>query len=96
MKEGVNQGCQLPSTLAAIVLHEVLAPLETTIKLHTATQQLNSCPYDDDAGGEIHPMAFVDKLAPMFPTRTSFSFYRCSNVLQLPLGSTSIPTRPTS
>ena len=32
MKEEVNQGCPLPSTLAAIVLNEILVPLMAKLK----------------------------------------------------------------
>jgi hypothetical protein len=47
MEEGVNQGCPQSSTLAAIVLHEVLAPLDAAFKLRATTRWLDGCPYDD-------------------------------------------------
>ena len=60
MKEGVNQGCPLSSTLAALVLNEILFPLTAKLKAR-AQQRLRSGNFGDDgSGGETNPLGYID------------------------------------
>ena len=62
MQEGVNQGCPLSSTLAALVLNEVLEPLYASLQQRARNRATSNPPNlgDDNAGGISHPMAYVD------------------------------------
>ena len=69
MAERANQGCPLLATLAALVLGEVLHPLDMAMKararkmfLETATD--NS---DDGAGGETHPTGYINDVGAATP-----------------------------
>ena len=86
MEEGVNQGCPLSSTLAAIVLHEVLAPLDAALKTRAATHWLNGLPYDDNAGGETHPLAYVNNTGANAPHQDVLFFLQEFQCLATPLG----------
>ena len=67
MAEGVNQGCPLSSILAALVLHEVLAPIDAKLKIRAANRRQQQNTGDDDAGGETHPMAYIDDAGAAVP-----------------------------
>lgn len=60
MEEGVNQGCPLSCTLAAIVLHAILAPLAQKLRDRAAARLAQGDPGDDGFGGISDPMAYVD------------------------------------
>ena len=60
MKEGVNQGCPLSSTLAALILNEILVPLTAKLKARAKERLRNNNPGDDGLGGETDPMAYID------------------------------------
>ena len=67
MAKGVNQGCPLSSILAALVLHEVLAPIDAKLKIRAANRRQQQNTGDDDAGGETHPMAYIDDAGAAVP-----------------------------
>jgi hypothetical protein len=52
MAKGVKQGCPLSSILAALVLHEVLAPIDAKLKIHAANRLRLQNTGDDETGGE--------------------------------------------
>ena len=61
MDEGVDQDCQLSSTLVALVLHEMLTPLNGKLKARAKCRlHIDHWPGDDKGGGKTHPMACVD------------------------------------
>ena len=60
MEEGVNQGCPLSATLAALVLNEILAPLTAKLKARAHIRYCQNIGYDDEFGGESHPMGHID------------------------------------
>ena len=60
MKEGVNQGCPLSSTLASLVLNEVLVPLTEQMQARAAARHQQSNFHDDGDSGETNPSAYMD------------------------------------
>jgi hypothetical protein len=56
MVEGTNQGCPLSSTLAAIVLHSVIAPIADLLQQRAASRLAQGNPGDDGFGGVSIPM----------------------------------------
>lgn len=75
MAEGVNQGCPLSSILAALVLHEVVAPIDAKLKIRAANRlRLQNTGYDD-AGGETHPMAYIDDAGAAVPHKDVKFFF---------------------
>jgi hypothetical protein len=60
MLEGTNQGCSLSSTLAALVLHHVIAPIAELLHQRAATRLAQGNPGDDGLGGVSIPMGYVD------------------------------------
>ena len=75
MAEGVNQGCPLSSILAALVLHEVVALIDAKLKIRAANclrLQNTGC---DDAGGETHPMAYIDDAGAAVPHEDDEFFF---------------------
>ncbi|KAL7523745.1 hypothetical protein ACHAXR_000310, partial [Thalassiosira sp. AJA248-18] len=60
MEEGANQGCPLSATLAALVLNEILLPLDDKLKERAKQRRLNGNMMDDGCGGETHPMGYID------------------------------------
>jgi hypothetical protein len=60
MVEGTNQGCPLSSTLAAIVLHSVIAPIADLLQQRAAARLAQGNPGDDGHGGVSVPMGYVD------------------------------------
>ena len=60
MEEGANQGCPLSATLAALLLHEVLGPLTVKLNARAFVRWCANNIYDDEAGGQTHPMGYID------------------------------------
>eukprot|EP00956_Cyclotella_meneghiniana_P015018 scaffold22773_cov35-Cyclotella_meneghiniana.AAC.1 len=60
MEEGTNQGCPLSSTLAALVLHSILAPITQLLHQRAAERLAAGDPGDDGLGGVSNPLAYVD------------------------------------
>ncbi|KAL7533492.1 hypothetical protein ACHAXR_005267, partial [Thalassiosira sp. AJA248-18] len=77
VEEGLNQGCPLSAVLAALVLQEVVQPILNKLNRRAAARRRSRNRYDDGAGGESHPMAYIDDLG----MRTSFSSSLNSNGL---------------
>ena len=67
--EGGNQCCPLSTTLAALVLGEVLRPLDAALKTRAQKQLADSAVdiSDDGAGGETHPMGYIDNVGAATP-----------------------------
>ena len=57
-----NQGCLLSSALAALMLGEVLRPLDVVLKARARKRSADSAVdiSDDGAGRETHPMGYID------------------------------------
>ena len=80
MEEGANQGCPLSATLADFVLGEVLKPLDAAMKAREPNRFLDAG-YDngdDGAGGESHPMRYIDDIGTATPHFDMFSSFRSS------------------
>ena len=73
MAEGVNQGCPLSSILAALVLHEVLAPIDAKLKLRTANCLRLQDKGDDETGSENIPWRTLMTLELPPPTKMLIS-----------------------
>ena len=86
MEEGVNQGFPLSSTLAVIVLHKVLAPLDAALKLRATTCHLNGCSYNNEAGVKTHPKAYVENTGASAPHQDVLFFLQEFQCLTTPLG----------
>ncbi|KAL7528024.1 hypothetical protein ACHAXR_002233, partial [Thalassiosira sp. AJA248-18] len=67
VEEGLNQGCPLSAVLAALVLQEVVQPILDKLNHRAATRRRRRNKYDDGAGGESHPMAYIDDLGFFIP-----------------------------
>ena len=67
MEEGVNQGCPLSSTLAALVLHEVLEPLTAKLNARAEARRANGDFGDDGYGGQTHAQAYIDDCGAAVP-----------------------------
>jgi hypothetical protein len=67
MKEGVNQGCPLSSTFAALVLNRVLQPLDKLLKQRAQDRVRAGNLGDDGHGGITHLFAWVDDISATIP-----------------------------
>ena len=94
MEEGVNQGCPLSSTLTSLVLHEVLEPLTLKLKARAA-RRLRLAKQgdthadlvnDNNAGGESHPMGYIDDAGACVPFEDVLFFLEEFERLATPLG----------
>ena len=86
MKEGVNQGCPLSSTLAALILNEILVPLTAKLKARAKERLRNNNPGDDGLGGETDPMAYIDDCGASVYVEDVWPFLEEFNRLGTPLG----------
>ena len=86
MKEGVNQGCPLSSTLAALILNEVLVPLTAKLKARAAERLRQGNKGDDGRGGETDPMAYIDDCGASVYVEDVWFFLEEFNRLGEPLG----------
>ncbi|KAL7531480.1 hypothetical protein ACHAXR_004065, partial [Thalassiosira sp. AJA248-18] len=107
VEEGLNQGCLLSAVLAALVLQEVVQPILDKLNHRAATRRRQRNKYDDGAGGESHPMAYIDDLGVFIPHEDLLFFltefhrvgpgYGCSlntrktRVMTLTSGASAIP-----
>ncbi|KAL7548493.1 hypothetical protein ACHAWF_011778 [Thalassiosira exigua] len=66
-EEGTNQGCPLSSTLAARVLHEVIAPLTRKLDGRSTARLADKRGGDDDLGGRTGAKAYVDDTDAVVP-----------------------------
>ena len=67
MQEGVNQGCPLSSTFAALVMNRVLQPLDTILRKR-AQDRLRAGNVGDNGFGSItHLFAWVDDISATVP-----------------------------
>ena len=76
MEEGVNQGCPLSYILAALVLHEVLAPINAKLTARAFVRYHNNDKGDDGHGGQTHIMGYIDDVGTAIPHADSFFFCR--------------------
>ncbi|KAL7524723.1 hypothetical protein ACHAXR_000688, partial [Thalassiosira sp. AJA248-18] len=60
MEECADQGCPLSATPAALVLNEILRPLDAKLKARAKQRMDNGNAMDDGCGGETHPMGYID------------------------------------
>ena len=69
MEEGANQGCQLLATPSALILGEVLRPLDAALKTRAQQRFIASRvdTSDDGAGDETHPMGYIDDVGAAIP-----------------------------
>ena len=67
MKEGVNQGCPLSSTFAALILNRVLQPIDTLLRNRAQQRLHNGDPGDEGYGGISHLFAWVDDISANIP-----------------------------
>ena len=67
MQEGVNQGCPLSSTFAALVMNRVLQPIDKLLRQRANERLKNGDPGDDGYGGITHLFAWVDDLSSTIP-----------------------------
>lgn len=67
MEEGVNQGCPLSSTFAALVMNRVLQPLNTILRQRAHDRYTNGDIGDDGFGGITHLFAWVDDISATVP-----------------------------
>lgn len=67
MEEGSHQGCPLSSLFAALVLEEILAPLESLLKDRAHERLLKGDPGDDGYGSITHFFSFVDDNTTLVP-----------------------------
>ena len=67
MTEGVNQGCPLSSTFAALVMNRVLQPLDTILRQRAHDRLTNGDKGDDGFGGITHLFAWVDDISATVP-----------------------------
>ena len=73
MAEGVNQGCPLSSILAALVLHEVLAPIDAKLKLRAVNHLRLQNKGDDETGGVKHIIPWRTSMTLELPSPTKMS-----------------------
>ncbi|KAL7524521.1 hypothetical protein ACHAWF_000985, partial [Thalassiosira exigua] len=85
-EEGTNQGCPLSSTLAALVLHEVIAPLTCKLNNRAAAQLADKCDRDDDLSGHTDDKAYVDNTGATVPLEHLRFFLEEFTRLATPLG----------
>jgi hypothetical protein len=67
MTEGVNQGCPLSSTFAALVMNRVLQPLDKLLRQRAHDRVKTGNLGDDGHGGITHLFAWVDDLSATVP-----------------------------
>ena len=87
MAEGAIQGCPLSATLTALVLGDVLRPLDVAMKAR-ACKIFVAAPgdtSDDGAGGETHPMGYIDDVGAATPHEDVLFFLEEFNRLGRPL-----------
>ncbi|KAL7531115.1 hypothetical protein ACHAWF_003634, partial [Thalassiosira exigua] len=85
-EEGTNQGCPLSSTLAALVLHEVIAPLTRKLDDRAAARLADKRGGDDDLGGRTDAKAYVDDTGAAIPLEDLRFFLEEFTRLATPLG----------
>ncbi|KAL7532099.1 hypothetical protein ACHAWF_004011 [Thalassiosira exigua] len=85
-EEGTNQGCPLSSTLAALVLHEVIAPLTRKLDDRAAARLANQRGGDDGLGGRTDAKAYVDDTGAAVPLEDLRFFLEEFTRLASPLG----------
>ena len=88
MAEGKNQGCPLLATQAALVLGEIFHPLDLATKA-SAPKRLSKSVVDtsdDGAGGETHPMGYIDDAGAATPHVDVLFFFEEFNRLGRPFG----------
>ena len=89
MAEGVNQGCLLSATLAALVLGEVLRPLGMAMKAR-ARKRFSETAIDnsdgDGAGGDTHLIGYINDLGAENPNVDVLSFFEEFNHPGRPFG----------
>ena len=62
MEEGVNQGCSLSSIFAALVLNEILVPLDKILQERADKRTLQQGPGDNGCKGRTHQIGFANDL----------------------------------
>ena len=86
MEEGVNQGCPLSSIFAALVLNEILVPLDRSLHERADNRALHQGPGDDGYGGPTHQIGFVDDLGATVVLEDVLFFLEKNNELARPFG----------
>ena len=81
MQEGVNQGCPLSSTFAALILNRVLQPLDDILRKRAQARLLNGDPGDDGFGSITHLFAWVDDISATVPHNDIATFLHHLNEL---------------
>jgi hypothetical protein len=81
MEEGSHQGCPLSSLFAALVLEEILAPLESLLKERANERLLKGDPGDDGYGSITHFFSFVDDNTTLVPLQDLL--FCCEHMQQL-------------
>ena len=67
MQEGVNQGCPLSSTFAALVMNRVFQPLDSILRQRANDRLLTGDPGNDGFGSITHLFAWVDDISATVP-----------------------------
>ena len=95
MQEGVNQGCPLSSTLAALVLHEILLPLSVKLNARAEARRRVGNLSDDKLGGISNVMAYVDNSSVAIPIEGLLFFFSGNPRNSRPLSAaSSTPSKP--
>ena len=79
MDEGLNQGCPLSSIYAAMVLNEVIHPLDKSLRARAAVRSLAGQHLDDGSGGISHLMAYMDDKSAAIPLEELWYFFQDMN-----------------
>ncbi|KAL7523148.1 hypothetical protein ACHAWF_000398, partial [Thalassiosira exigua] len=85
-EEGTNQGCPLSSTLAAVVLHKVIAPLIRKLDDRAAARLADKHGGEDDLGRRTGTKAYVDDMGAAVPLEDLRFFLEEFTRLVSPLG----------
>jgi hypothetical protein len=67
MEEGISQGCPLSPIFASLVVANLLQPLDIKLCKRATTHLLNGDPGNDDWGGIMHLLGYIDNVSACVP-----------------------------